>query len=106
MIANSDQRTQHTVLHTVRYWVMTMFEADVSDDVEKVVKRIRESPAVGGHHFLFEGILLCYLVGINLLAINTLVAMMSKASWSSRSRCVSASSDCPSARASGSVTKA
>ena len=78
MIANSDQRTQHTVLHTVRYWVMTMFEADVSDDVEKVVKRIRESPAVGGHHFLFEGILLCYLVGINLLAINTLVAMMSK----------------------------
>ena len=78
MIANSDQRTQHTVLHTVRYWVMTMFDADVSDDVEKVVKGIRESPAVGGHHFLFEGILLGYLVGINLLAINTLVAMMSK----------------------------
>jgi hypothetical protein len=72
MIANSDQRTQHTVLHTVRYWVMTMFEADVSDDVEKVVKRIRESS------FLFEGFLLSYLVVINLLAINTLVAMMSK----------------------------
>ena len=78
MIANSDQRTQHTVLHTVRYWVMTMFDADVSDDVQKVVKGIRESPAVGWHQFLFEGILLGYLVGINLLAINTLVAMMSK----------------------------
>ncbi len=72
VLADSDHRSRNTVKQSARYWVQMMLGAD-SDDLDEAMKT-----DFTGQEALFQTLLISYLVAINVLTLNTLIAMMSK----------------------------